>query len=179
MRRSFRKGCDHVDCDMTVPCGDGIVNIRAGAIIMRDGMVLMVGNDRADYLYSVGGRVRFGETAAEAAVREVFEETGTRMEVDRLGFIHENLFSADAPGNEGKPVYEISFFFYMKVPEDFCPRSGSTTADQSPERLYWIRPQDERTYYPAFFRTELEKEDRTLRHIVTDELGTRRLPRGG
>ena len=28
----------------------------------------MVGNDR-DYLYSVGGRVKFGETAEEAVVR--------------------------------------------------------------------------------------------------------------
>ena len=41
--------------DMCVACGDGILNIRAGAIIMKDGKLLMVGNDR-DYLYSVGGR---------------------------------------------------------------------------------------------------------------------------
>ncbi len=46
----------------------------------------MVGNDRQDYLYSVGGRVKFGETAEQAVIREVFEETGTEMEVDHLGF---------------------------------------------------------------------------------------------
>ena len=27
--------------DMTVPCEDGLINLRAGAIIMRDGKVLM------------------------------------------------------------------------------------------------------------------------------------------
>lgn len=48
--------------DMCVACDDGILNIRVGAIIMKDGKILMVGNDR-DYLYSVGGRVKFGETA--------------------------------------------------------------------------------------------------------------------
>ena len=68
--------------DMCVACDDGILNIRVGAIIMKDGKILMVGNDR-DYLYSVGGRVKFGETAEEAVVREVFEETGVQMEIDR------------------------------------------------------------------------------------------------
>ena len=73
--------------DMCVACDDGILNIRVGAIIMQDGKILMVGNDRADYLYSVGGRIQFGETAEEAVVREVFEETGVKMEIDRLGFV--------------------------------------------------------------------------------------------
>ena len=83
--------------DMTVPCGSGIINIRVGAIILKNGRFLMVGNSRSDYLYSVGGRLKFGETAEEAVRREVFEETGIRMEVERLGFVHENYFYADSP----------------------------------------------------------------------------------
>ena len=35
--------------DMTVPCGDGFVNLRVGAIIQKDGKFLMVGNDTQDY----------------------------------------------------------------------------------------------------------------------------------
>ena len=131
--------------DMTVPCGDGLINLRVGAIIMRDGKFLMVGNARADYLYSVGGRIQFGETAEEAVIREVQEETGVRMEIDRLGFIHENYFIGDAPSNLGKLIYEISFFFYMKAPEGFAPVSESFTEDNSPERLQWIAPDDPRT----------------------------------
>lgn len=77
--------------DMSVVCNDGIINIRSGAIIMKDRKLLMVGNNR-DYLYSVGGRLKFGETAEEAVRREVFEETGVKMEIDRLGFVHENYF---------------------------------------------------------------------------------------
>ncbi len=83
--------------DMSVPCENGIINIRVGAIIMQGGKFLMAGNDRSDYLYSVGGRVKFGETAEEAVKREVFEETGVEMEIDRLGFIHENYFVGDSP----------------------------------------------------------------------------------
>ena len=91
--------------DMCVVCDDGFLNIRAGAIIMKDGKLLMVSNDR-DYLYSVGGRVKFGETAEEAVVREVLEETGVQMEIDRLGFVHENYFYGDAPSNLVFLLYE-------------------------------------------------------------------------
>ena len=55
--------------DLTVAVDDGILNIRVGAIIMRNNKILMVGNERSDYFYSVGGRVKFGEAAEEAVVR--------------------------------------------------------------------------------------------------------------
>lgn len=155
--------------DMTVPCDDGIINIRVGAIIIRDGRFLMVGNERADYLYSVGGRVKFGETAEEAVVREVFEETGIRLETDRLGFIHENYFYGDSPSNKDKLIYEISYFFYMKVPEDFEPVSSDFTDDMSKEHLVWVTPDEPRTIYPEFFRSELLHPEMTVRHFVTDE----------
>lgn len=121
--------------DMTVKCDNGLINIRVGAIIMQNGKILMVGNRRSDYYYSVGGRIKFGETAEEAVIREVQEETGVRLEVDRLGFIHENYFMGDDPGRVGKLIYELSFYFYMKVPHDFAPRGGSFTEDHSKEFL--------------------------------------------
>lgn len=57
--------------DMCVPCGDGLVNIRVGALIVKDGRMLMVESCRG-YLYSVGGRIKMGETAEEELV--VLEE---------------------------------------------------------------------------------------------------------
>ncbi|MBR6826242.1 MAG: NUDIX domain-containing protein [Oscillospiraceae bacterium] len=143
--------------DMCVPCEEGILNIRVGAIIMKDGKFLMVGNERSNYLYSVGGRIKFGETAEEAIVREVLEETGVKMEIDRLGFVHENYFYGDAPTNLGKLIYEISFFFYMKVPQDFAPISESFTEDQSREFLKWVCLDEKIKMYPTFFKTELRK----------------------
>ena len=154
---------------MCVPCDEGILNIRVGGIIMRDGKLLMVGNDRSDYLYSVGGRIKFGETAEEAIVREILEETGVKMEIDRLGFVHENYFYGDAPANLGKLIYEISFFFYMKVPQDFAPVSESFTEDQSKEYLKWVSLDEDIQMYPTFFRSELQNPENTVKHFVTDE----------
>ncbi|MBQ9384367.1 MAG: NUDIX domain-containing protein [Ruminiclostridium sp.] len=157
-----------MDNDMTVPCADGIINIRVGAIIMKNGKLLMVGNERSDYLYSVGGRIKFGETAEEAIVREILEETGVRLEIDRLAFVHENYFYGDAPANMGKLIYEISFFFLMKVPDVFDPVSKSFTEDNSREYLCWVAPDTEKKIYPSVFGTLSAGVPDGVRHIVTD-----------
>lgn len=155
--------------DMTAQCENGLINIRVGAIILKDGKLLMVGNQRSDYLYSVGGRIKFGETAEQAVIREVFEETGVKMEIDRLGFVHENYFFGDTPSNFGKLIYEISFFFYMIVPNDFVPKCESFTEDDSKEFLKWISLTDEQKIYPAFFKTELQNQKNDVQHFVTDD----------
>ena len=156
--------------DMCVPCESGLINLRVGAIIIKDGKLLMVGNKiRPEYLYSVGGRIKFGETAEEAVIREAYEETGVKMEVDRLGFVHENYFYGDTASNMGKLIYEISFFFYMKVPEDFSPTCNSFTEDEQEEFLQWIDPDAPIRYYPEFFRKELVHPESGVKHFVTDE----------
>ena len=156
--------------DLCVPVDGGVVNIRVGAIIMKDGKFLMAGNERFDHLYSVGGRIKFGETAEEAVIREVFEETGVKMEIDRLGFIHENFFLGDIGVKLNQIIYEISFFFYMKVPEDFEPVCMSFTEEQDKEFLEWMSADDERTYYPEFFRTELAEPVDYVKHFVTKNI---------
>lgn len=157
--------------NMTAPCDEGLINIRVGAIILKDGKFLMARNDRDAYFYSVGGRIQFGETAGEAVAREVAEETGVRMEIDRLGFIHENYFYGDVGGvNKDKLVYEVSFYFYMKVPDGFEPVGESHTDEgRVREWMEWVAPDDPRTIYPEFFREELKRPEQTVKHFVTDE----------
>ena len=156
--------------DLCIPVDNGVVNIRVGAIIMKDGKFLMAGNERFPHLYSVGGRIKFGETAEEAVVREVFEETGVKMEIDRLGFVHENFFMGDVGVKLNRPIYEISFFFYMKVPENFEPVCMSFTEGQDKEFLEWISADDERKYYPEFFKTELAEPVDYVKHFVTNDI---------
>ncbi len=156
--------------DMTAPCGDGLINIRVCAIIQKNGRLLMAYSDDAEYLYTVGGRVKFGETAGQAIVREVFEETGVKLGIDRLGFIQENYFYGDVPSNKGKLIYEVDYFFYMKVPEDFKPVDMYFKEGDNTEHLCWIDPMTEkRQFYPEFFRTELFEPFDGIRHIVTDD----------
>ena len=98
--------------DLTVADGKNTLNIRVAGIVIKDNRVLMVKNLRSDYIYSLGGRLKFGESAREGVVREVREETGIKMEIDRLGFIHENFFKGSTPSKLNAQVYEITFYFY-------------------------------------------------------------------
>ena len=69
----------------------------------------MVGNDR-DYLYSVGGRVKFGETAEEAVAREIKEETGLSVTNAQYLFSLPNTYLYS-----GFEVHTIDLFFLCQV----------------------------------------------------------------
>ncbi len=155
--------------DMTVRLDESVINLRVGAIITRGDRVLMVKNGRDDWYYSVGGRIQMGETSEQAVVREVREELGVSLEVDRLGFVHENYFYGTLGDNVGRQIYELCFFYYMKVPEGFEPRCRSVTGDGIAETLEWVPFDTEKTIYPVFFKTELARPSAEIRHIVSDE----------
>lgn len=155
--------------DMSVPCGDGIVNIRVGAIIRKDGKILMAKNARANYCYSVGGRIRMHETAEEAIVRECLEETGVALSVKRLAFVHENYFYGDTATNLGKLIYELSIYYEMNVPDGFEPVCMSFAEDGVREQLVWIDPHGDMRYYPEFFRTALDDPKQSVRFFTNDE----------
>ena len=155
--------------DLTVKDTENMLNIRVAGIIIKDNRVLMVKNLRSDYIYSLGGRLKFGESAQQGVVREVYEETGLHMEIDRLGFIHENFFIGSTPSKMNRQVYEITFYFYMKVPEDFHIETDTATADGDGETLVWLDWHSNERYYPQFFRNELDNPSTEIKHIVTDD----------
>lgn len=143
---------------------------RAAAIIIENGCVLMAGNEKDDYYYSVGGAVHAGETAEEAVVREVLEETGVSYEVDRLVFIHENFFTDSSSSIKDLSCHEIAFYFLMKSRGTQELKSDSYCSEGR-EFMHWIPLSDYKKYnaYPTFFAEKLFNMPYTIEHIVTDE----------
>ncbi len=157
--------------DLCLPCGDGLVNIRVGAIMIRDGKALMVKSILGDYCYSVGGRIKFGETAEQAVVREVFEETGYTLSVDRLGYVSEVYFLNDNPKAFGKPVYELALYFYMNVPDDFALKADHI--GDGVEKFQWVAPDDPVTLYPDFIREAIRGPKPYVIFDTRDDRGLR------
>lgn len=144
---------------------------RAGAIIVEEGCVLLAGNRMENYLYSIGGGVKFGEKAEDAVVREVYEETGIRYEVDYLAVIHENLFNDNSGTLKGLNCHEICLYYVMKSRGSRELNSNSYTRFGTKEEMHWIPVESlgEHRVFPVFLKDYLSRPHSGIEHIVTDD----------
>lgn len=145
--------------------GSGIFRYRAAAIIIEDDCVLLASNRKTDYYYSVGGGVHMGESSEDAVVREVYEETGIKYEVDRLAFVHENFFVEN-----GQNWHEIAFYYLMKSRGTQELNSNSTSQGVK-EYMNWIPISELKNHsaYPIFFIEKLLKISNQVEHIISIE----------
>ncbi len=143
---------------------------RAAAIIIEDGCVLFAGNEVEDYYYSIGGGVHMNETAEEAVLREVFEETGVHYEIERLAVIHENFFDGVGGSLDGLHCHEVAFYFKMKSRGTKELHSNSYTGGVR-EHMYWLPVEELDKYraFPTFLKEYLRNEQKEIVHIVTHE----------
>lgn len=143
---------------------------RVGAIIVENDCVLLASNELADYYYSIGGGVHLGETAQDAIVREVFEETGVHYEIDHLAVIHETFFYNKIKQIEGTECHELSLYFKMKSRGSQELHSDSTVLGVK-EYMNWLPIADLDQYkaFPAFLKDYLTNEYQGILHIVTDD----------
>lgn len=142
---------------------------RACAIIIENGCVLMAKNDTDTYYYSVGGAVKIGETTEQAVIREVYEETGEIYEIDRLAFVHENLFS-DTIDFQVRQCHEIALYYLMKPKGVMTFDHCSVNMYGVKEEVHWLEIEEFSTYnaYPTFFATELKNISDGIKHIITN-----------
>ena len=145
--------------------------LRAAAIIIEKDCVLMAGNEGVSFLYSIGGGIHHSETAEQAAIREVFEETGVKYEIERLAFIHENLFVMQEGVFKGREGHEIAFYFLMK-PRGSQEVSCKSATPDGKEFIKWIPISELPRYtaYPSFYIDKLSNMPTVVEHIVTNTL---------
>ena len=88
-------------------------------IVQHDHVLLAEGHDSVKdetFYRALGGEVEFGETASEAVIRELDEETGRPLEVVASLGVVENLFTL-----EGQPGHEVVFEFVARFTDDDDP----------------------------------------------------------
>lgn len=157
-------------CDCGFTKENNWFRYRAAAIIVEKDCVLFAGNEKEDYLYSVGGGVHMGETAENAVVREVYEETGVCYEIDHLAVIHENFFKESNGSLANLDCHEICFYFLMKPRGTMELYSNSRTHGVQ-EEMHWIPISDLDKYkaFPSFIKDYFGRKHYGIEHVVTYE----------
>lgn len=151
-----------MDIGMETP--DGCFSLRAAALIINNGKLLAVKHDNYDCYYTIGGGVNLNETSADAVIREVLEETGLHLSIDRLVYIQERFYDISDVNH-----HEVVFFYLMN-PADISIEDETCT-DRQEEKLYWL-PIDElksTSLVPEFLKTALSDIPEEVVHIISRE----------
>jgi len=150
--------------DLSIRTKQGCFIYRVAAIILKENRLLLIKHDEFPCYYTVGGKVKLNESTEEAVIREVYEETGVKFQIDRLVFIQERFCNLE-DGNH----HELIFYYIMK--ENDCFNLNRYT-DQSEETLHWVSiiDLDQITIVPEFFKEELFKNIKNItdiKHIIS------------
>ena len=139
-------------------------SLRAAALIINNNQLLAIKNDNFDCFYTIGGGVNVNETSIDAVIREVCEETGYLLSIDRLVFIQERFYNINNTYH-----HEVVFFYLMKSVD--VRIENKTCTDYQEEKLYWL-PIDElqnTNLVPEFLRTALTNIPEEIVHIISKE----------
>lgn len=143
--------------DITYISGQEKFNYRVCAVIVSGGKILAMRDERSPYFYLPGGRVRLGETAEHAVIREVEEELRITPRIIRPLWLNQGFFTEDV---DQLRYHELCLYFLMDVSgtglldrgERFTLHEGSHKHDF--EWLAFERLRDA-YFYPLFLKTAL------------------------
>lgn len=143
--------------DICVKSGSEKFNYRVCAMIISDGKILAMHDERSLYYYLPGGRVKFGETAENAVIREVQEELGITARVIRPLWLNQAFFTEDV---DDLHYHELCIYFLMDITNtDLLIRGESFTVKED-KRTYtfeWLEFDRLKSeyFYPLFLKKEI------------------------
>lgn len=139
---------------------------RVAGLAMYQGHVLIHQFEGSSYWSLPGGNVELGETSKEALIRELNEEAGLDVEIERLLWVHENYFVRAS----GKQVQEVCFYYLIRLKKEktlrFVGAEGKT-------RLFfkWALLHDLASInlVPSFLKSNLHLLPGQPTHIISFE----------
>ena len=157
--------------DISIDVSDYKLNIRAAAIIIHDGNILVHRNINSNHYALIGGRVEIGEASNETVKREVQEELGKEIEVTGYIATVENFFEM-----KGKKYHEIEFIYQAEFANDadkLIKETMKNTEGKEYLQYEWIdiNSIDEYKIQPEIAK-KIIKEGKFPVHEINDEISS-------
>ena len=143
--------------DVSFEIGNEKFNYRVCAMMISDGKILAMHDERSPYYYLPGGRVAIGETAENAVIREVREELGVTPKIVRPVWLNQAFFTEDV---DNLHYHELCIYFLMDITDtDLLSRDENFTTNEG-DRIHtfkWLeftKLKDE-YFYPIFLKKDI------------------------
>ena len=143
--------------DITFRTEEGVFNYRVCAVMISDGRILAMHDERSPYYYLPGGRVGTGETAEHAVIREVEEELNVTTKIVRPLWLNQAFFTEDVTGLR---YHELCLYFLTDVSETDLSRRGDRFTLRERQHVHdfeWLPFERlaHEYFYPNFLKQEI------------------------
>ena len=132
-------------------------NYRVCAMIIYDNKILAMHDERSPYFYLPGGRVKMGETAEQAVIRESQEELGIIPKIIRPLWLNQAFFTEEV---DELNYHELCIYFLMDITDTDLLTKGEKFTSSEGHRTHtfeWLdfsRLKDE-YFYPLFLKKDI------------------------
>ena len=140
--------------DISYQEGGGKFNYRVCAVMVHERAVLAMRDERSPYYYLPGGRVKLGETAEDAVLRELREELGISAAIRRPLWLNQGFFTEDV---DQLRYHELCLYFLMDFAgTDLLARGRSFRRDEGvhSHQFTWLPFESlaDAYFYPIFLK---------------------------
>lgn len=154
--------------DATFQMEKVVFNYRVAAVMVMEGHVLIHRQATDDHWALPGGRVEVMEDSQTSIIREVKEELGFDVKVDRLLWFTENFFDY-----KDRKFHEIGLYYQVTIDDDHFSFTAEPFLGEEGERLVYqwvpVDQLEEILLYPEFVRKSLRELPQSLQHLIVKQ----------
>jgi len=155
------------DTPITFEEGEARFKYRVVGVALRDGKVLLHRRERDAFWFMPGGRGQLMEPSADTLRREMREELGIGVEVNRLLWVVESFCTY-----RGSRYHQLALYFLISLPPESLPCDSPAPFESEDGgsrvtfRWFPLTELDGLPLYPSFLRRALLDIPATPLHVV-------------
>lgn len=148
---------------------NGTFNFRTAGLLFYKNKVLIHRLVKDDFYAFPGGRVEMFENTENTIIREMNEELGIKVSVNRLLWVCEHFYT-----HNNSKYHEICFYYLLQCSDDSLTNKGDSfyvTEGKNEFEFKWVgvNAVKDEILYPAFIKDRIQNLPSSVERIVDIE----------